>query len=286
VNEFVYKRFRKEEMELHFEPGALVSDRSYWSEKRAQSSARTREQLKSWLNVPYGPSLRQVVDIFPADRAPAPVQVFIHGGYWRSGSKDDYSFVASTMVPAGITTVVMEYDLCPNVAVTDIVAETRAAINWTFRHIAGYGGNPAAIYLCGHSVGAHLVAMALTHDWEKDGLPKSVIKGAVAISGVYDLEPVLHVSVKDEICLDAETARKNSPMLHPPLPVAPLLIAVGGEESAGWRQMSLDFFQLCKERGIDCQFLEVSGTHHYSISAELGNAKSALVHAILNQIGI
>jgi arylformamidase len=286
VTEFVYKEFRKEEMELHFDPGALAPDRAKWSEERGRRSAEARKKFRSSLNIPYGPSPRQVLDIFPAAGAHAPVQLFIHGGYWRSGSKDDYSFIASMLVPAGATTVVIEYDLCPKVTVTDIVGQARAAIAWTYGHIAGYGGDPARIFVSGHSVGAHLVTMALAHDWEKDALPKNIIKGAVAISGVYDLEPVLHVGVKNEIKLDAETARNNSPMLYPPMPTAPLFIAVGGDESAGWRQMSFDFFNLCRERGVNCQFLEVAGVHHYSISALLGDSRSLLARAMLGQMGL
>lgn len=286
MSQFVYKGFRKEEMEHHFNPGAFVRDRAKWVEQRSRQSAEARKQFKSLLDISYGPRPRQVLDIFPAGEAQAPVEIFIHGGYWRSGSKDDYSFIASLLFPAGVTTVAIEYDLCPEVTVTDIVAQARAAIAWTYRNIARHGGDPQRIYVSGHSAGGHLVAMALTHDWEQDGLPKNIIKGAVAISGVYDLEPVLHIGVKDEIKLDADSARKNSPMLYPPHPIAPLFIAVGGDEPMGWRQMSLDFFDLCKERGVDCRFLEVSGVHHFSISALLADSESPLARALLDQIGL
>ena len=286
MTEFVFKQFRKEDMERHFNPGAVVTDRERWTQERARKSAETRARFKSLPNVPYGSSPRQVVDIFPAAGPQAPVQLFIHGGYWRSGSKDDYSFLASVLAPAGATTVIMGYDLCPSVTVTDIVQQTRAAIAWTYRHIAKYGGDPAKIYLCGHSAGAHLAAMAVAHDWERDGLPKHIIRGAVLISGVYDLEPVLHIGVKDEVRLDPETARKNSPTLYPPMSIAPLFIAVGGDEPAGWRQMSLDFFNLCRGRGIDCQYLEVPGVHHFSISMLLGSPDSPLCRAIFKQMNL
>ena len=286
MSEFVYKGFRREEMELQFDPSALAPDRTKWTEERSKISADARAKLKSCLNVPYGRSPRELVDIFPADRAGAPVQLFIHGGYWRSGSKDDHSYIATTLVPAGATMVVMQYDLCPHVTVTEIVRQARAAIAWTYRHIAEYDGDPTKIYVTGHSAGAHLTAMALANDWEKDGLPKNIIKGAVATSGVYDLDPVLHIAVNSEIRLDPETARKNSPMLHPPRAAAPLLIGVGGDESAGWRQMSLDFFNLCRARGVDCQYLEIPGVHHYSISMLLKDPKSSLSRAVLSQMGL
>ncbi|HWP57344.1 MAG TPA: alpha/beta hydrolase [Candidatus Acidoferrales bacterium] len=286
MSEFVYKRFRKQEMELHFNPGGTVTDRERWTQERSKRSAAARAALKSWLNVRYGPRPRQVLDIFPAARPDAPVELFIHGGYWRSGSKDDYSFLASVLAPAGGLAVVIEYDLCPAVSVADIVEQARAAIAWTYGHIAEYGGDPAKIYLAGHSAGAHLAAMALACDWAALGLPKDLIKGAALISGVYDPEPVLHLSVNEDIRLAPDSARRNSPMLHPPLSSAPLIIAVGGDEPEGWRQMSREYFDLCRARGIDATYLEIPGAHHFSIPLLLADPTTALARALLGQMGL
>ena len=128
--------------------------------------------------------------------------------------------------------------------------------------------------------------MALAHDWEKQGLPRHMIKGAVAISGVYDLDAVLHVSVNEEIRLDAESARENSPFLHPPLPYTPLVVAVGGGEPRGWKQMSEDFFRLCRERGVECEYLEIPDAHHFSLSSHLADPDSPLARAILTQMDL
>lgn len=282
----VYKGFRREEMEFQFNPRVAVRDHERVREERARASRAARQSLKSWLNVPYGNSPRQVVDIFPADKPNAPVLIFIHGGYWRGGSKDDNCHFAPAFVKAGASVVLLEHDLCPAVTVAEIVKQSRAGIAWVYRHIAEYGGDPSRLYLAGTSAGGHLVAMGLAHNWEKEGLPRNMIKGAAAVSGVYDLDPVLHISVNEEIRLSPESARENSPMLHPPLPDAPLIIAVGGEESQGWREMSADFFALCKERGVDCQFLQIPGAHHFSITAHLDDPKSALSGAILRQMGL
>lgn len=287
MNEIVYKAFRREEMEFHFNPRAAVPDYERWAEERAKSSAAARQKFQSFLNIPYGSSAGQVLDIFPAGGPAAAVQLFIHGGYWRAGSKDDYSFMAETFVKGGATLALLEYDLCPSVTVSDIVRQALTGIAWVYRHISDYGGDPSSLYISGMSVGGHLVAMALAHDWEKEeGLPKDMIKGAVAISGVYDPDSVRYISVNGDIRLNPKSARENSPMLYPPLPYAPLIIAVGGDEPLGWRQMSEDFFNLCKERGVACQYLEIPGVHHYSISALLGNPQSPLSRAILTQMGL
>ena len=282
----VYKGFRKEEIEFHFNPQVAVPDHPRWAEGRRKASLRVRGTVKSWLNVPYGNSPRQVMDIFPGDKAGTPVLVYIHGGYWRGGSKDDNCQFAEVFVRRGVTVVVLEHDLCPSVTVTEIVRQARSAVAWVYGHISAYGGDPSRLYLSGSSAGGHLVAMALAHDWEKQGLPRHMIKGAVAISGVYDLDAVLHVSVNEEIRLDAESARENSPFLHPPLPYTPLVVAVGGSEPRGWKQMSEDFFRLCKERGVECEYLEIPDAHHFSLSSHLADPDSPLARAILTQMDL
>ncbi len=286
MSDFVYKAFRKEEMEFHFNPRVGVRDYDRWKEEKARGSELARQTLKCWLDVPYGSSERQAADIFPAKDPKAPVLIYFHGGYWRGGSRQENAHFAPMLVNAGVTLVVLGYDLCPNVTVADIVKQARSGIAWVYRQIADYGGDPSRLYLSGVSAGGQLVAMALAHDWEKEGLPNHFIKGATAISGVYDLDAVLHISVNEEIGLDSQSARENSPMLHPPIVDTPLIIAVGGDEPSGWKQMSLDFYNLCKDRRIDCHFMEIPGTHHFSITACLDHQESALSHAMLEQIGL
>ncbi|HSL78982.1 MAG TPA: alpha/beta hydrolase, partial [Pseudolabrys sp.] len=189
-------------------------------------------------------------------------------------------------VQRGAMVAVVEYDLCPNVTVTDIVRQTRASIASLYRNVARYGGDPSQLYVCGHSAGGHLVAMALAHDWEIDGLPRDVIKGAVAMSGVHDLDMVMHVSANEQIRMTPEIAKANSPFLHPPLSVGPVIVTVGGAEPEGWKQMSKDYFQLCKERGLRCEYLEVPGANHYTMSDHLADPKSPLNLAIMKLMNL
>lgn len=282
----VHKGFSKEEMEFHFNPRAAVADQPRWAKERSEASLKARSTLKSSLNVPYGDSPRQVMDIFPADQPGAPVFVYIHGGYWRGGSKDDNCHMAAAFVRAGATVAVLEHDLCPSVTVTEIVRQARSASAWLYENISAYGGDPSRLYLSGSSAGGHLVAMLLAHDWEKAGYPRDLIKGATAISGVYDLDAVVHVSVNEEVRLDPDSARQNSPLFHPPLPYAPLIVAVGGDEPRGWKQMSEDFFRLCQERGLKCEYLEIPDAHHFSLPLHLADPASPLTRAIFSQMGL
>ena len=283
--ETVYKDFKREEMEYQFNPRVTVTEYPRLTEEREKASEATRAKLKHSRDVRYGSGPGMRLDIFPAEQAGAPVHVYIHGGYWRGGSKDAYSFIAEPFVEAGATMVLLEYDLCPQVTVPDIMRQTREGIAWVYRNIADHGGDPERLYLSGSSAGGHLVARALSHRWEEDGLPVDIIKGAVAITGVYDSEPVFYVSSNEDIRLTPDSAREISAMLHPPLDRTPLVVAVGGAETRGWIGMSRDFFALCQERGVECSYLEVPGTHHFSVSGQLGERGSLLGRTVLSQMG-
>jgi arylformamidase len=286
MNEIGYRGFSKGELEYQYNPRESVPEFPELAKRRAEQSRKARSTLKSWLNVAYGSSPRELLDIYSPDRPGGPVLVYIHGGYWRSGSKDDNCNFAPAFVQRGATVVLVEYDLCPSVTVTDIVRQTRSAIAWVYQNIIRYSGNPSKLYVSGHSAGGHLTAMALAHDWEKAGIPRDVIKGAVATSGVYDLDMVMRISVNEQVRMTPEIARENSPFLHPPLSRCPVLVAVGGDEPKGWQQMSEDYFNLCQEQGLDCQYLVVPGANHYSMSEHLADANSPLTKAIFSQMGL
>jgi arylformamidase len=281
-----YREFQQEEMEYQYNPRESVPEYPQLAKKRAEQSRRVRESAKSWLGVPYGSSPREKLDIYPADQPGGPVLIYIHGGYWRSGSKEDNCNFVPVFTKRGASVVLVEYDLCPSVTISDIVRQTRSAIVWVYRNILRYSGNPSKIYLSGHSAGGHLTAMALAHDWTSEGLPRDLIKGAVASSGVYDLDMVMRISVQEQVKLTPELAQENSPFVHPPLPICPVIVAVGGAEPKGWQQMSEDFFKLCKQRGVDCEYLIIPGANHYTMSEHLADAESPLAQAMLRQMNL
>ena len=169
MNDELYKGFRRDEMEYQFNPRESVPEYPELAKVRAAQAKKVRETAKSWLDIPYGESRRQSLDIYGADRPNGNVLVYIHGGYWRSGSKEDNCNFVPTFTKRGATVVLVEYDLCPQVTVTDIVRQTRAAITWVHKNIIRYGGDAAKIFVSGHSAGGHLTAMALANDWSKLG---------------------------------------------------------------------------------------------------------------------
>ena len=227
-----------------------------------------------------------MLDIYAADRPNGAVLVYIHGGYWRSGSKEDNCHFAPTFTKRGSSVVLVEYDLCPQVTVTDIVRQTRASIAWVYKNIARYSGDPSKIYVSGHSAGGHLTAMALANDWAKEGMPQNCIKGAVATSGVYDLDMVMKISVQEQVRMTTEIARLNNPFLNPPRVKCPLVVAVGGAEPKGWQQMSEDYFNFCKRQDMNAEYLVIPGANHYTMSEKLLDIASPLTQAMIKQMGL
>lgn len=273
------------ELETQFNPRAAVPDHGHYIEDRMRRSAETRRTLRCALDLRYGPGPLETLDVFPG--APGgPVQLYVHGGYWRANGKADASVIAEPLVARGATAVLIDYDLCPDVTVAKIVQETIRAIAWTWRNILDHGGDPDRLFVSGNSAGAHLCAMALAHDWTADGLPADVIKGAAPVTGIYDLAPVPHISVNAQIRLRPEEVGALSPIHLPPRRPLPLLVAVGGAETPEWIRQSKDYAAMCRARGIPAEYLECPGENHFTMTNVLGDPEHMLTKAILKQMGL
>lgn len=277
---------RQDDLEYQYNPRVSVPEYPELAKVRAAQARKVRETARAWLDVRYGSSPRELLDIYAAGRPGGPVLVYIHGGYWRSGTKEDNCNFVPTFTRRGATVVLVEYDLCPQVTVSDIVRQTREAIAWTYRNISGYGGDASKLFVAGHSAGGHLTAMALAHDWAKAGLPIDIIKGAVATSGVYDLDMVMRISVQEQVKLTPELAKLNSPFLNPPRLQGPLLIAVGDAEPQGWQQMSRDYFEFCKRTGMQVEYLLEPAANHYTMSEHLLDDSRPLTRAMIKLMGL
>lgn len=280
-----YRGMTTEQLEKQFNPRAAVPEHGHYIDERMRLSAETRRKLACVLDLRYGPNPLEMLDVFPG--APGgPVQLYVHGGYWRANDKADASAIAEPLVAKGATAVLINYDLCPNVTVAEIVRETIRAVAWTWRNVGAHGGDPDRLFISGNSAGAHLCAMALAHDWTADGLPADVVKGAALLTGIYDLAPVPHISVNEQVRLSAGEAKALSPMTRPPLRRLPLLVAVGGAETAEWIRQSKDYAAMCRANGIEAEYLECPGENHFTMTNVLADPDHMLTRAILQQMGL
>lgn len=239
----LYREFDTQaQIDAQYNPAIKLADPTAPGKHYAAQSAHARHRLRCVLDVPYGPTREETLDIFPADVPDAPVFIFLHGGYWRAMSSKDFSCIAAGLQPLGITTVVVNYALCPRVSIDEITRQVRSAVAWTLRNIASYGGDPTRVALGGHSAGAHLTAMCLQTPWEDDyGLPQDPLVAAVLVSGIYDIAPLRYSYLQPMIQLDDGVIRRNSPLFSVRPCRTPVWVNWGDEESPEFARQSSSF---------------------------------------------
>lgn len=278
--------YTPEEFERQFNPRANVTDSEAIQAERKRLSAEARTRIDGVLGVPYGDSDREVMDIFAPDREGGPTFIYFHGGYWRGGHARDGSFFAEPFVRAGASVFLPTYDLCPDVTVGEIVAQTLRAIAWIHANARSHGGDPDRLYIAGHSAGAHLCAMALADAWDDDPATGGAIAGACLISGIYDLDPVRFISVNDLIRVTEADVEPLSPLRHPPRRPVPMILAAGGDESEEWRRQSQLYADVARGAGCTVAEIEVPDVHHWSILLPMREPDHPITRALLRMMGL
>jgi arylformamidase len=228
------------------------------------------------LNQPYGSRERQRYDLFHADAA-APLIVYIHGGYWQRGDRKDYSFVARELNANGVTVAIPSYSLSPAVSVLEIRGEIQLCLAALWKKT---GKRPTVI---GHSAGGHLTAEMLARDWSGfAGVPSDLVRSGYAISGVFDLAPLMGTSLNEALGLTKGTARAASPMFRPPPPKGRRFVAaVGGEESGEFLRQSREIAESWSKVGIDARCEVIAGANHFTVVDELVRPHSAMLKEIV-----
>ena len=257
---------------------ALVPDFADHLQRWADESRRSRQSSNCLLDVSYGSGPNETLDIFPTAKANAPVLVFIHGGYWRALDKSDHSFIAPAFTDKGVCVVVPNYALCPAVGIADIVMQMVKALSWVWRYIHEWGGDPSRIHVAGHSAGGHLAAMMMACEWPRyaDGLPINLVKSALAVSGLFELESVRNSPMlQTDLRLDEATVLQCSPAWMKAPAHASLRSVVGALESEAFlRHNELIRQAWGPQRVPVCEALPE--LHHFSILSALADPDHSL----------
>jgi len=233
-------------------------------------SAETRNELQVIADLPYGPAPGQRLDLFvptsasSAKRVDLPVHIFIHGGYWRMFSKDDFSFVARTVVSAGAIAVVLDYDLMPSVRLAEVVRQVREAKAWVQKNIHLYGGDSSRLTVSGHSAGAHLATFLFS-----EGEPDPP-RGALLLGGVYDIRPLRQSFLQPLIQLTDEEVRDFSPIRHDFQPRVDSLILYGERETLPFHVQARGLAWHLKEAGCDVVLSALPKADHMSSVLDMG----------------
>ena len=264
---------------------AMIPDHAQIFERGRKRSEEARASLPGRLDIPYGRSPAEKLDIFPAEGRSEALLVFIHGGYWRSRDKSDFSYLAPAFNRRGVTLALPNYGLCPKVGIEDIVKQNLLAVAWLWHYGARYGVNPGRLYVAGHSAGGHLAAMMLAARWNTymPELPYNLVKGGLAISGIYDLEPLVHAPfVNQDLKLDQALARRLSPVYIPPATTAPLFTAVGGEESEEFKRQNALIARTW--RYAFAGDIPMPGCNHLTVLERLADPNSALFQGAMDMM--
>lgn len=258
--------YSSDEMRRQYVVREVVPGAPGYLERWRVASAAVRARHGDHLEIAFGPSAEERLDVFrPRTPAPgAPVQVLFHGGYWRALHKDEFALAAAPGLESGVLSVVVNYDLCPAVSLTELVEQCRRAVAWTVDHIAAYGGNPMNMFMSGHSAGAHLSAMMLALDWATEIRDRFRIRGICGVSGVYDLAPLPHTPFQIDLRLTNEEVRTLSPVLLPIRLRCPILLTCGTAETQEFIRQTDEYAAHCRAQGIEPTVQYLDGRNHYS----------------------
>ena len=242
-----------------------------------EKSVAARAAHDCVLDVAYGDSPAERLDIFRARTAGAPVHVFFHGGYWRLLDKKDFSYIADGFVPHDVTVVVVNYALMPGVSMDELISQCRRSLQWVAANIAAYGGDPARMSISGHSAGGHITAMMLAID----GIPR--LTHACAISGIFELEPIQLCFLNDTLHLDEGDVARNSPRFLPRQTWCPLTIAVGEREGDEYLRQSREFGEAWSGEQDTPRVVILDGVDHFDARAQLGDPDSRMIALALGR---
>ena len=283
----VYMGYTATDLAIQLDVAKTIKDLPAYQQESAEMSHKVVTNLDCFKDVQYGNDEPQKLDIFPAAVDRAPILVDIHGGGWRSGSRNIRSFPASSVTKAGVMWVPIDYGLAPNYSIHQMVDHVRSAIVWLYHNVSKYGGDPSKLYVSGNSAGGHLTGCILMPDWHKNfGVPSDIIKGACAISGVYDLQALVHAEYgyNDELGMDIETAQNFSPLFHLPPTGCPLIVSYGAPEPNEFRRQSRVYYEAWKDGGFPATEIVVNGAHHFAMSRQMSDPNSALFQAVTKMI--
>lgn len=284
----IYKRYNQEDLDRQYNNRLNAPDHEYHLQQWELFNREAERKYSVHKNIPYGGLERETLDIFPSEKPGSGTLVFIHGGYWYKSGPSDAYLVVEAFRAYGITTVLIGYPLMPDFPMDQLVLSCRRAIGWVHANIARYNGDAGRVFVAGHSAGGHLASMMMAANRpQPDQKPgNKIIQGICAISGLYNLLPIQLCYVNETLKMDTAMALRNSPVQLLPETACPLLLAVGGEETAEYKEQSRELFNTWSAKNADVRLLEIPGTNHFSILTSILDRSSILHSGLCGLMGI
>jgi arylformamidase len=277
------------ELDAAYDQSAYAPNREQVLARNATNSEGVRARLGPPRRYTYGPTPIEGLDVYATDRPHAPINVFIHGGAWRSGAAKNYAAPAELFVHAGAHYVVLDFAAVQDAggSLMPMADQVRRAVAWMYRNAHAFGGDAGRLYVSGSSSGAHLAAVVLTTDWPRDfDLPADIVKGGLCGSGMYDLKPVRlsarsrYVKFTDEI-EEALSPQRHLDQLH-----APVVVGYGTFETPEFQRQARDFAAAVEAAGKPVRLVVGEGYNHFEMFETLASPYGVLGRAVLEQMGL
>jgi arylformamidase len=256
-----WRKMSQEQLDLGLNNGVAVAGSTDIVAGWDKLSAGIRKRYAGHLDLRYGPRERNRIDFLKA-RDEGPTLLFIHGGYWQQRAKETFAQFAEGPLAYGINVALIGYTLAPEATLDQIVAEIHAGIDFLAKELPALGGDGKGIVVSGWSAGGHLTSMALSHPQVRAGM---------AISGIYDLEPIRASYLNVKLGLDEAMSRRNSPMTQAGGALKPLSLVVGSAELPLLRRQTADFAGHRAKFGLPVTYEEIPGANHFTIMDELSS---------------
>ena len=285
--QLIYLKYTQAELDAQYNQATLVPDISSYLDYWNKAGLEARQTLSCQLDIPYGNSPVERLDIFPAVNTLAPIHVHIHGGAWKQLSKEHASYPAPHFVSAGATFIALNFGLAPEFSLTEIVDQIRKALKWIWENSDTFNGSKDQIFISGISSGAHLSACALSDGWrEKYALPENIIKGAILASGPYDLDPVRLSARNTYLNLDQIEADRNNPIKHIPKHGPEIMVFWGDHELDEFQRQGQAYAQAWKDAGNSCHTIILKNLNHFDVANEFSLENSQLFQGALKQMSL
>lgn len=283
----VFQTYDRAALDAEYDNRAKVSDFAAYIDAYEKQSADARQLLACQLNVKYGQSDAETLDVFGVDLpANSPLHVFYHGGYWKALSKDEFSFVANGFAEHGIRTAVVNYALIPDVDMAELIRQCRAALAYLWRNADDLSIDRNAIHISGHSAGGHIVGMMMATNWPafEAMLPAQIISSGVSLSGLMDLEPISKCFLNDDLHLTDSDVEQFSPLGLTPSVSRPFSLLVGGDEGEEYHRQSASLVDAWAAQPIAPVMDSLPGHNHFSIINTFNDSQDSVTQRLVSSM--
>jgi len=289
----------QQELDDAYDQIVYAPNRDQVAKRRHANSAAARTRIGEPLRLAYGPTPIEGLDVYrtPSSSSPAsgegkgggaPVAIFVHGGAWLNGTAAEFTCLAEPFVHAGAHFVVLDFTNVNDAggSLFPMVEQVRRAVGFVYREAKTFGGDPDRLHLISHSSGSHLAGCVVTSDWDKDGLPRDILKGAALSSGMYDLKPVRLSKRSKYVKFTDAMEEELSAIRHIDRLNTPLVLTYGTYETPEFQRQSRDFAAAVKAAGKPVELLVGEGYNHFEMLETLNNPYGLLGRAVFKQMGL